>query len=341
MKKRILSISVGANPGSETEAPPIKEEVFYNNTRNNFRKGGNRNNTLNRNITDTPKNPKGKDGVVLKCFECGSYNHLLPDCPRRKNTRSENVRKDNGPKCFSCGSSKHFIADCPESRNESKQKGRTYEINLTLIGSGKSSDSEKSHTGLLPEALGMAVLDSGCTKTVAGRTWMDEFMHTLTDEPKALVMKNQTRSIFRFGDGRESLSEESLDIPVTIGSQNYMISTDVVSNDIPLLLSKKAMKKAGMVLDFSNDTAEFGGENISLICLSTGHYAIPLTKFILRKDVDLVRHITLYSTGQKMQNMSKEEKNKKALKLHRQFCHATKEKLIKLGGGIYMRYFTV
>ena len=135
--------------------------------------------------------------------------------------------------------------------------------------------------------------------------------------------------MFRFGDGREAFAIESVQIPVSIGSINCKINVDVVENEIPLLLSRDSMRKANMVIDFSNDKAIFCGEEINIICLNTGHYGIPLTKFILRDDIPQV-HITLASTAANFKSLSKNDKLKKALKLHRQFSHAHPDQLIKL-----------
>ena len=54
------------------------------------------------------------------------------------------------------------------------------------------------------------------------------------------------------------------------------ITTDIVNNDIPLLLSKEAMKKANMKLDLVNDKAEIFGEEVTLQNTSSGHYCVPL-----------------------------------------------------------------
>ena len=56
------------------------------------------------------------------------------------------------------------------------------------------------------------------------------------------------------------------------------IKTDIVDSDIPLLLSRSAMKKAGVKKDLENDTAEILGEQVSLNLTSSGHYCIPIDK---------------------------------------------------------------
>ena len=51
-----------------------------------------------------------------------------------------------------------------------------------------------------------------------------------------------------------------------------MLITDVVRLDIPLLLSKSAMKSAKMHINLEDDTAEVMGHKISLNCTSSGHF---------------------------------------------------------------------
>ena len=40
---------------------------------------------------------------------------------------------------------------------------------------------------------------------------------------------------------------------VAIAGQNVLLATEVIENDIPLLLSKDTMKRANTYIDFSND----------------------------------------------------------------------------------------
>ena len=324
MQARILNIYSGPTVLQDIEVPPVKEEVFYSSSKNSQRKFVR---SAKNERSQRTGNPRGKDGNLLKCFGCDSESHLLPDCPNRMNRQGETARNStNGSKCFSCGSSKHFIAHCPEKSSSSRDN--QYQIHLTLIGSGKNSNSGKP--SLLPQAFGMAILDSGCTKTVAGRVWMEEYLSTLSVDESSLVEKYGSNSLFRFGDGIESPASEVLKIPVTIGKSRYMVIVDVVENRIPFLFSGDSMKRADVVMDFTNDKALFCGEVVDLIRLNTGHYGIPLTKFLLRDDIEPKTHITLLSTAEKLKKMSREDKLKKAVKLHRQFSHATDDKLINL-----------
>ncbi len=42
-----------------------------------------------------------------------------------------------------------------------------------------------------------------------------------------------------------------------------ILTTDVVSSDLPLLLSKHAMKKMGVKMDLVQDTAEIFGKEVA------------------------------------------------------------------------------
>ena len=55
------------------------------------------------------------------------------------------------------------------------------------------------------------------------------------------------------------------------------IVAQIVSDQIPLLISKQTMKKASMILDFKNDTIEAFGTKQKLIFTNSGHCSIPLS----------------------------------------------------------------
>ena len=49
----------------------------------------------------------------------------------------------------------------------------------------------------------MAVLESGCTKMLAGEIWLEEYIKMLSEADKKLVEYLPTKDVFRFGDGKE------------------------------------------------------------------------------------------------------------------------------------------
>ena len=68
------------------------------------------------------------------------------------------------------------------------------------------------------------------------------------------------------------------ELPVCIVGKPVTVKTDVVDSDIPLLLSRTAMKEAGVKLDLENDTAVIMGQDVALNFTTSGHNCIPIDK---------------------------------------------------------------
>ena len=242
------------------------------------------------------QNPIGADGQVLRCFECDSIKHLFPDCPDREDSPQGAVAADGFEEA-------HMT------------------VHITLF----SGVADARRNLLLIETLGKAILDSACTKTVAGCEWLEEFLATLSQEEMQCVVEKKSEASYLFGDGAENKSSKCITIPVWIDNVAQNIDVEVVKNKIPLLLSKATMKKLRMKVDFSQDTAMVNGKSISLKCTSMGHYYIPVTK--VKVGVNSC-NVVLHAVN--LKNMSHKQKLQKAFKLHRQLSHATKEKLKKV-----------
>ena len=67
--------------------------------------------------------------------------------------------------------------------------------------------------------------------------------------------KSAGAKVFKFGGGEKLTSISSYEIPAVIADTEVLIKTDVVTSDIPLLLSIDTMKKARVKLDLVNDCA--------------------------------------------------------------------------------------
>ena len=137
-------------------------------------------------------------------------------------------------------------------------------------------------SALIKENLGMTVLDSACTKTVTGETWLNLFIDTLTEEDKKLVNIRPSDMNFRSGDGIEVNSTEILKFTAVVGTKKVMIEANIVKHDIPWLLRRASMKRTQMVFDFKTGTANVLGNKVNLLCTSSGHYCFPLTNLLLQ-----------------------------------------------------------
>ena len=127
--------------------------------------------------------------------------------------------------------------------------------------------------------------------------------------------------VFKFGGGEVLTSIASLELAGILADRKVTRKTDVVTSDIPLLLSLETMKKAGVKLDLVNDSAEIFGKHIPLNHTESGHYCIPLNKDTL--PIETVWAVDINS-------MDNATRYKTLLKLHNQFAHSPASKLISL-----------
>ena len=94
-----------------------------------------------------------------------------------------------------------------------------------------------------------AILDSGCTKTVCGASWQDSYLESLSEDNLAQVTE-EISSKFTLRDGKIVASLKSITIPTQIRNCEITMQTDVINNDLPLLLRKEAVKRANCQTDF-------------------------------------------------------------------------------------------
>ena len=233
-------------------------------------------------------------------------------------------------KCAICQSTFHWAKDCPHKAEhvkmteETAEAGKIEECNITLFSKESLSDTEI----FMVEALGSAVIDTACTRTVCGEKWLDNYIHTLKESDRNKMENTQSKRAFKFGDGRVVHSTKKVKVPAKIGQTKCHIETEVVPADIPLLLSKTSLKRAKAVLDIENDKATMFQKPVPLEITSSGHYCVN----IVDKDCTATcenepqaNEVLAITDG-----MSKEEKHKVLVKLHKQFGHASVDKLKKL-----------
>ena len=101
-----------------------------------------------------------------------------------------------------------------------------------------------------------AVLDSACNVTVCGENWLDNYLQSLSRCDRRKFQQKD-----KFGGGRMLKSGGKYWLPVVIAGKEVTVRTEVVKSDIPLLLSREAMKKAGVKIDLEKDTVTIFGED--------------------------------------------------------------------------------
>ena len=209
----------------------------------------------------------------------GQYGHIDDVANKRKR---RNPLGANGRLliCKSCGSYRHLIAKCPDSwENMDKLKANKIrnEYDYTedpLVLFTKHETDDNMQQGLNDS--NFAVLDSACSVTVCGENWLNNYMQSLSKCDRRKVQQKSSRTAFKFGGGRMLKSEGEYWLPVVIAGKEVTVRTEVVKFDIPLLLSREAMKKAGVKIDLGKDTVTIFGEDQVLKITSSGHCCVPI-----------------------------------------------------------------
>ena len=103
------------------------------------------------------------------------------------------------------------------------------------------------------ETFSIALLDSGCTKTVSGEKWFKVFIDILSSKDAPSIITIPSDALIRFGNSKIVKANKSVKIPVTIAGTPVMLFTDIIKYEIPLLLSKEVMKRAHAQIDVYDD----------------------------------------------------------------------------------------
>ncbi|CAG2196723.1 unnamed protein product [Mytilus edulis] len=176
-------------------------------------------------------------------------------------------------KCAVCQSVFHWAKDCPDKVNSVNFVESESEIvencNITLFTKEQPPVSEI----FVLESACSAIIDTACTRTVCGENWFKQLLERTGD----ITTVTSSRA-FKFGDGKVVNSFMRATIPAQIESTNCKIETEIVKADIPLLLSKASLKKAGTVLDLKNDRAIMFNKPVELEFTSSGHYCVNIVK---------------------------------------------------------------
>ena len=123
-----------------------------------------------------------------------------------------------------------------------------------------------------------AITDTACSRSVAGAGWLDLFIeHTARRGTEPVILPNDEQ--FRFGASRVFRSSYAAILTFALGEAVVEVKVAIVHGELPLLLSRAALAKLGMVMDVAKNRANFdtvGLRDVQLRSTKTGHPAILL-----------------------------------------------------------------
>lgn len=208
-------------------------------------------------------NPPDRTGAPSRCAICGSVMHYAAECQHNQNEQCDNSTEAI-PTMFAVEVTDSNGMENSEGCEEHEECEVTSEEYVPALFT--NSILEKYKDCFTGEALHCAILDSGCRRSVCGKLWYECYLESLSADLLSEVEENDSSTMFKFGDGPVVPSIKMAKIPACVNGMRISIQTEVIDNEIPLLLSKEAMKTANTVLYFETDSISMFGMTFKLDC---------------------------------------------------------------------------
>ena len=305
--------------------PPRKSH--YNNDRrhhNKYNKGENRvaNNTKGNYkkpiLRNKSQNPLGPDGKPMKCLSCRAITHLIKDCPDKyENNKFKSNKKYQAVWMVNEQTQEEEKVLVELSETESDQESEE-----GVYCSVFCTDENEELSRFTAEALNMGALDTCCSSSVAGENWIKIYLAALPKEMKTKVVGPMPSSRkFMFGNQGKLTAKARYVLPTKIGGEDNNVEVDIIQSDIPLLLSKDAMKSLGITLDMKNDRGTINNKPLILTTTSAGHYVIDLLN-----NKEELNQVCIAE----LENNNNKEQMKALQKIHLQFGHRPKIQFVTI-----------
>ena len=129
---------------------------------------------------------------------------------------------------------------------------------------------------------GLAILDSGCNRTMHGEEWAKAYEEKLAELGLQPSIRNKTQLFKGIGGHAESKVVKAY--PVGLGGVNGELHSAETPGKTPMLISRPFMQTLGTIINLGEGTVSFSKLNIRDLPLkrtSRGHLAISLLDFDL------------------------------------------------------------
>ncbi|CAE7358519.1 RE1, partial [Symbiodinium microadriaticum] len=189
----------------------------------------------------------------------------------------EDVPVDDGPR------------DTTDYQDELQTKGpqephggatQDAEAKLVMMTAGGAEDGARGRR--LNATTMNAIVDTACTRTVAGHDWYEEYCRLLDkagQAPKIIEAVDH----FKFGASKVHVSKFSVDAWFSTQGKAYVVNVAVVPCRVPLLFSRPVLAALGACYDIGAQKmslAKLGLSEVPLIMGDTGHPVIPVDQFL-------------------------------------------------------------
>ncbi|CAE7256949.1 GIP [Symbiodinium sp. CCMP2592] len=189
--------------------------------------------------------------------------------------------------CAGCGRRGHWHKDpeCPNNQSGNApakpRNPQDHQVHATSVCSG--TVPVVVEVAYMVGDLGgdrlLAITDTACSKSVMGQGWLESYVK-LAKEVGIEVQFLDCHDDFRFGASKLFHASYSATIMIQIRNRTFMLKASVVQGEVPLLMSRSALSKLGMIYDVEEHSAKFrnlGIEKYTLLTTDSGHPAIPVS----------------------------------------------------------------
>ena len=137
--------------------------------------------------------------------------------------------------------------------------------------------------GGISGGLGMAILDTGASRSVVGEDVLPALMKSLPTIVRTMVRESPSKVGFRFGNNQVTYSFKQLKIPILQKGMRVWLVIEVVPKATPFLLSIHAMKTLGACIDLENNQCYLKklGRSLQLRQSRNGLYLVNLQELCL------------------------------------------------------------
>ena len=195
----------------------------------------------------------------------------------------------------------HGDRECP-FYDDNKKDGKSKPVFVVSQEPVSGEDSDEAFivqavilatsSGLREMTRQVALADTCCARTVAGVMWMKEHLKDLAEKgvPHRVIPDSQP---FRFGDGPKIKAFCAVLMPIYVGESKTLVllKVSVVDEDVPLLVSSKALKAMGGVVDLDHDQYLFRKIKVKVPMVTTpsGHVGFNVLGAADLRTMDLMR----------------------------------------------------
>ena len=213
---------------------------------------------------------------------------------QRPGQAGQDSRNSQGKRCFRCNGP-HLVADCPQKNQQAKVvQEESAEI---AFAAGEVRVEEAGFLGEeCYEAMGtekaleqcMGIIDSAATSSLGSAEALERIMEENLQHHGETKMDIDVsrRPIFRFGNGQRKDCLSTVRVGIGAGSQAGSMEIHVHDTPgQPVLVSRKALKGLGAVIDFEAGLAIYKNVDknqvVRLTEADNGHLLMPITGNIL------------------------------------------------------------